>query len=157
MKFQSILKYASTLAIATGLPVGFSAGHAADAPMQSAQITVQIPGINNSGHVEWGEDKRRQLRRAFWLLEHTNHEYNGYKTAALDQVRWAAEKLGMDLHGEGYGEEHERDGYHGEEHSDENLRRAKHILEDVAGETGGHEHEHLRDAIKDIDRALQVH
>jgi hypothetical protein len=97
----------------------------------------------------WEEAKRHKLRHAYWLLEQSDRDYHGHKDKAIKEIKKAAEILGMDLHGEGYGGEKQK-------WSDERLREAKHALQDIVEATGGHEHEHIRTAIKEIDKALEV-
>jgi len=161
MKLRSILNYVSTIAVAAGLPLGFSTAHAAAAPLatdpgqtlQFAQIQIQIPGPASPARIEWGDEKRRKLRHAYWILEHAKGDYHGHRGAAMEHIRKAADILGMELHGDGYAE-----GPHSESQaaSDDRLLMAKHILEDVAGESGGREHEHLHIAIRELDHALEV-
>jgi len=90
------------------------------------------------------------LRHAYWLLEQSDRDYHGHKAKAIEEIKKAGEIIGMDLHGEGYSGEHQK-------WSDERLREARQLLKDVAEKTGGdREHEHLRLAIKELDKALEV-
>ncbi len=98
--------------------------------------------------IDWEEAKRRKLRTAYWLIEHSDREYEGHRKMALKEVKKAGEIIGMDLKGEGYGGEAKWE-------SDKQLREARKLLKEVRLETGGgEEHKHLRTAIKEIDLAL---
>jgi hypothetical protein len=100
--------------------------------------------------VAWEEAKRHKLRHAYWLLEQGDKDYEGHRLLAMREIKKAGEIIGLDLKGDGYGGEHQK-------WSDERLREARKLLVEVRLETGGgHEHEHLREAIKEIDRALEV-
>lgn len=147
MNCHKIANYLSTVALAIGLPMGLSTAHAS--PVSNlplfAQVDIHVPGI----HIEFGEDRRKQLRHAYWLLEQSDRDYHGHRMAAMEEVRKAAHGLGMDLHGEGYGGEKLH-------WSDKHLREARDILDDLARHSGGHERDHLREAVHQLDRALEV-
>ena len=67
----------------------------------------------------------------------------------MKEIKKAGEIIGLDLHGEGYSGEHQK-------WSDDRLREARHLLQDVVEKSGGREHEHIRLAIKELDKALEV-
>jgi hypothetical protein len=113
-----------------------------------AQISVQLPHVE----INFGNDRKKQLRRIYWELENANENYGGHKLRAMEEIRHAAEIMGMDLHGEGYP--------HGEkpmEWSNGKLHEARDQLADLAEHSGGREQEHLREAVHEIDRALDLH
>lgn len=148
MKLRSISNFVSLAASLAVLPFGLAATPAASsaanpdaavAPQQSSPLQ----------RVGWEEKKKHKLRHAYWILEQTDRDYHGHREVALKEIRKAGKIIGMDLKGEGYGGEKQH-------WSDERLREAKSDLKDIVEETGGKEHEHIRAAIKEIDRALDV-
>jgi len=101
-------------------------------------------------HVAWEEAKREKLRHAYVLLEHTNGDYHGHKMEAMHSLKKAAAILGFELNGHQHEGEAQWD-------SDHRVREAKHILEDLADETHGDEQAHLHHAIKELDKAMEIH
>lgn len=147
MKCSTLANYISVLSLAAGLQLGVSSVHAGvlGGAVQFAQVDIHVPGV----HIEWGDDRRKRLRKAFWILQQSDRDYHGHRAAAVDEVRKAAHIIGMDLHGEGYGGEH----FHW---SDEHLREARDILSDLEHDSGGREREHLHTAVHELDRALET-
>jgi hypothetical protein len=113
----------------------------------AVQFTDAVVQPSQFQRVAWEEEKKEKLRHAFWLLENADHDYAGHRIKAIEQIRKAGEIIGMELHGKGYG---------GAEppKSDERLHRARVLLQEVAEESGGKEHEHLHKAIHELDDAL---
>lgn len=66
----------------------------------------------------------------------------------MEEVKKAGHDIGLDLHGENFPAESQRV-------SDERLREAKHLLEDIVDPGHTHEHAHIWRAIQEIDRALR--
>jgi hypothetical protein len=131
------------------LPCGLSSAHA------TSVGTVPLYGDSVAQpsqfqRVDWTEERRTKLRRAFWLIEHANADYNGHRVKAMEHIKKAAEVLGMDLHGNGY--EADRT----QKESDLQMRRARELLHEVGKESGGRELEHIRQAVAEIDHALDV-
>jgi len=140
---------ASLAALAALLPISLASGRATPVPaslnMDGTALQQPIPQ-----RVAWEEAKRHKLRHAYWLLEQSDRDYQGHKAKALAEIKKAGEIIGLDLHGEGYGGEHQK-------WSDARLKEARQLLKDVAQKTGGgEEHGHLRVAIKEINEALEV-
>jgi hypothetical protein len=152
MNVRSISQFAWIAALAAILPVGISNARAASAPVVplSGDSVVQPAQFQR---VEWTEERRIQLRRAFWLLENANSDYAGHRIKAMEHVKKAGEVLGMDLHGEGYKGEHKQGA------SDERLREAKELIKAVLRETDSRTKEYgrLEDAVREINRALEAH
>jgi hypothetical protein len=149
MKTCSLSQYVSVAALAALLPIGVASSRAASSPstLDADGATVQQSHLQP---VSWEEAKRHKLRHAYWLLEQGDRDYNGHRGKAMEEIKKAGEIIGLDLHGNGYGGEHQK-------WSDERLREAKHLLEDIVDKSHEHEHEHIWKAIKEIDRALEVH
>jgi hypothetical protein len=142
MKIQAISKLASIAAAIAVLPFGVSAFAASvdgDAILQPVQLHVDF---------KWDDSNKRKLRKAYWILEQSDRDYHGHKAKAVEEIKKAGDIIGMDLHGEGYGGEKQR-------WSDDRLREARSLLKEIAQDSGGHEHEHLREAIHELDRALE--
>jgi hypothetical protein len=151
MNLRSIPQIVSVAALTAMLPFGISSARAVSAPAAPlASDSVVQPA--QFQRVEWTEEKRIQLRRAFWLLEHSNSDYAGHRVKAMAHVREAGEGLGMDLHGEGYKGEHKQGT------SDERMREAKDLIKEAIRETDSHtkEYTRLQEALREIIQALAV-
>jgi hypothetical protein len=148
MKICWLSQYASIAALAALLPLGIASSHAASTPS-----TLDADGtVLQQAHpqpVAWEEARRHKLRHAYWLLEQGDRDYKGHRAKAMLEIKKAGEIIGMDLHGEGYGGEHQK-------WSDERLREARQLLVDIVDKGHLHEHEHIWKAIKEIDKALEV-
>lgn len=148
MKFYCLRNCIIAAAVSALLPLGAASSRAASSPIiLDANNAVMQQG--QFQQVEWIEAKRHKLRHAFWLLEQADRDYGGHRAKAMEEIKKAGEIIGLDLHGEGYGGEHQK-------WSDERLREAKHLLEDVVEKSGGREHEHIRIAIRELNKALDV-
>jgi len=147
MKNCCLPPYASLAVLAVLLPVGIASSRAASAPSILDADSVVLQQARPQP-VSWEEAKRHKLRRAYWLLEQADRDYHGHRTKAMEEIKKAGEIIGLDLHGEGYGGEHQK-------WSDKRLREAKHLLEDIVDKSHEHEHEHIWKAIKEIDKALK--
>jgi len=150
MKLNSLRNYISAAAVTALLPLGLASSRAASGP---SVLDANGPALQQGQFqpVSWEEAKKHKLRHAYWLLSQSDRDYRGHKTKAMEEIKKAGEIIGMDLHGEGWGGEHQA-------WSDERLHEAKHLVEDVAEKTGGgREHEHLRLAIRELDKSLEVH
>jgi hypothetical protein len=148
MKLLSLPKFVSAAAFLAVLPLGISRAHAISAPASpdsNGAVWQQAP----VERMAWTEEKRHKLRHAFWLLEQADRDYHGHKDAALKEIKKAGDLMGLDLHGEGYGGARQK-------WSDERLREARQALDDIVDKSAGREHKHIRAAIHEIDRALEV-
>jgi hypothetical protein len=149
MKLRSIANFSSVAALAAILPLGISSAHA----VSTATVPVAGDAVVQPSQfqtIEWGEEKREKLRHAYWLLEHADRDYDGHRVKAMEHIKRAGEIIGMDLHGKLYsGGEPPT--------SDMRVHRARALLQEIAEESGGKEHEHLHNAIHELDHALEVH
>jgi hypothetical protein len=148
MKICRISNYVSTAALAAFLPLGIASARAVSSP-SSLEADGTVLQQANPRPVAWEEAQRHKLRRAYWLLEQGDRDYKGHRAKAMEEIKKAGEIIGMDLHGEGYGGEHQK-------WSDERMREARDLLKEVVEATGGREHAHIRAAIKEINRALEI-
>src|SRR5580658_1928846 len=148
MKTYRISQYASMAALAALLPLATATNRAASNPsalsVDGAQLQQAQP---RPVDYVWDEGKRHKLRRAYWLLEFTKDDYGGHKGKAIEEMKKAGHDMGIDLHSESFPAE-------GQRVSDERLREAKHLLEDIVDPGHHREHEHLWHAIQELDRAL---
>jgi hypothetical protein len=148
MKIRSISNYASLAALAALLPLAIASSRAASNPSHLDADGAALQQAQPR-RVDWNDAKRHKLRRAYWLLEQADRDYKGHKGKAMEEIKKAGKIMGLDLHGEGYGGEHQP-------WSDERLREARRALEDIVDKGHEHEHEHIWKAIKEIDKALEV-
>ena len=149
MKPYSITKAISLAAGLAVWPLGLAA---TPAPSTAAATDLQVAPVEPPPlqRVGWEEVKKRKLRHAYWILEQADHNYAGHRAKALEEVRRAGKIIGMDLKGDGYGGKPPH-------WSDSLLVEAKRNLLEIVDDTGGREHKHIREAIKEINRALEVH
>ena len=146
MKTRSIaLQISMGLSLAL-LSFGIANARAAAIPLPNAGYN-EMPRYQEMG---WEHTKVEKLQHAYRLLEHADGDYAGHKALAMKSLKRASEILGVEIHGAPHVEENQWT-------SDRQLREAKHLLEDLAVETGGGEEQaHLHKALKEIDRALAV-
>jgi len=148
MKICWVSHYASIAALAALLPLGIAFSLAASTPSTLDADGAMLQQARPQP-VAWEEAKRHKLRHAYWLLEQGDRDYKGHRAKAMAEIKKAGEIIGLDLHGEGYGGEHQK-------WSDERLREARQLLVDIVDKGHLHEHEHIWKAIKEIDKALEV-
>ncbi|HUD48678.1 MAG TPA: hypothetical protein VMR33_17735 [Candidatus Baltobacteraceae bacterium] len=148
MRLSSVANFASVAALAALLPLAIPSAHAVSAATAPVVGDADVQP-SQFQRVAWGEEKREKLRHAYWLLEHADADYHGHRVKAMEHIKKAADVIGMDLHGHDYATTDQFK-------SDERMRRARALLHEVADESGGREHEHLRDAIHELDHALEV-
>ena len=93
------------------------------------------------------------MHRAYRILAHGDHDYKGHRLAAMNQVKKAADMLGLDLSGDDRDKEVQV-------LSDDKLREAKTLLTHVLGASEVKEQpaiaKHIQGAIKQIDTALAI-
>jgi hypothetical protein len=93
------------------------------------------------------------LRRAYGILAVGNHDYEGHRAKAMQSIDAAANLLGMDLVGDGYGGRPQP-------LSDERLREARGLLERVLRSAAIKDQarvaKRLKEAIDEISIALQI-
>jgi hypothetical protein len=148
MKSKSIANFASVAALVALLPLEISSARAISAPaVMVASDTVVQP--SQFQRVEWNEDRKSKLRRAFWLVEHAKGDYAGHRAKAMAHIKHAGEVLSIDLHGKGYGEGM------GQAESDARLREARDLLKDVERESSGKEQEIITNGVRELNKALR--
>jgi hypothetical protein len=149
MKLRCIAQTVSFAAGLAILPLNLAAIQASSptAPLDLNVSPYQSPALDRVG---WDEAKRKKLRHAYWILEQADHDYAGHRVKAMDEIRRAGKIMDLDLKGDGYGGARPH-------WSEALLREARRNLQDIVEESGGEEHKHIRLAIKEIDRALEVH
>jgi len=140
-------KFATVAVMAAILPLGISNARAVSAPATPVASDAVVQ--QELQRVEWKEEKREKLRHAYWLLEHADGDYAGHRVLAMEHIKKAGEVIGMELHGKDYA-------HTDQVKSDERLRRARTLLHEVAEDSGPKEVEHIRKAVVEIDRSLDV-
>jgi hypothetical protein len=148
MKISCLSKYAYMAALAALFPLGLASSRAVTAP-SSLNADGSVLQQAQFRTIDWEEAKRHKLRHAYWLLEQADSDYHGHRAKAMAEIKKAGEIIGLDLHGEGYGGEHQA-------WSDARLREARQLLIDIVDKSHEHEHEHIWKAIKELDKALEV-
>jgi len=148
MKISRLSNSIPVAVLAALLPLSIATSHAVPAPasLEANGATLQQARTRPMG---WEEAKRHKLRHAYWLLEQADRDYDGHRVKAIEEIRKAGELIGMDLHGEGYGGEKQK-------WSDKRLREARVLLEEIVDKTGEREHVHIRNAIRELNRALEI-
>ncbi len=149
MKLRSISNFASVAALAACLPLGMSSARAVsnDSVPVAGDAVIQPSQFQR---VEWNEERRAQLRRAFWLIEHSDGDYAGHRVKAMEHIKKVGEMLGVDLHGKGYGEGIKQ------AKSDERMHEARDLLKEVVRESDGKEKDILMSAVSEVNHALKV-
>ena len=116
------------------------------------QIVVESPHRARAVRVvtpRYAEADAELLRSAYRTLEKADHDYNGNRKRAMKEIEHAAKEMGMNLKGDGHGGENQGT-------SDEQLGRAKGLLEQAQGNLSGKEGIHVRRAIAHLNTALKI-
>jgi hypothetical protein len=99
------------------------------------------------------EAPRDELAHAYHLLKKADHDYDGHRVKAMDEVKAAAAELGIDLGGE-------LSGHEWQWRSDDQLKEARRLLRDARDKLEAHDRDRVADnvekAIKEINAALDV-
>lgn len=115
---------------------------------------IVIALVLSFGFTARAESARDELTHAYHLLKKADHDYDGHREKAMEQVRSAAADLGLDLGGDL--DDHER-----QWHSDEQMKEARRLLRDARDKLEDHDRNRVADrvdkAINEIDDALKVH
>ena len=125
MNVRSIPNFVSAAALAAVLQMGTSVAHANAAtavPLGNDAVIQQAQPVA----YEWTDEKKMQLRRAYWFLEHANANYEGHKVKAMEHSKKLGDTYSIELHGKGY------EGEHKQSTSDERLHEAKEELQKVS-------------------------
>jgi hypothetical protein len=114
----------------------------------TASTSAQIQTIEFRDSAEAG-----MMHRAYRILASGDHDYHGHRAAAMSQIHKAADLLGVDLTGDDKDREKQV-------LSDDRLREARGLLQNVLGaaevKSQKHISHHIEDAIKEIDIALRT-
>lgn len=86
---------------------------------------------------------------AYAALDRADHDYHGHRVAAMRQIEAAGKSVGVNVHGDGRG--HEKQGV-----SDEQLRAAEGLLQQVKGELKGKALKHVENALNHLHTALRI-
>lgn len=99
------------------------------------------------------EPPRDELAHAYRLLKTANHDYDGHRVKAMEEVKAAASDLGIEVGGELPDREHQWK-------SDDQLKEARRLLRDAKDKLEAHDRdrvaEHVEKAIKEINASLEV-
>jgi hypothetical protein len=99
------------------------------------------------------EPPREELAHAYYHLKFADHDYAGHRVLAMREVEIAGKELGINLGGEGPGEERQWK-------SDRKLEEARRLLHHAREKLEARDRDrvagHVEAAIKEIDIALRV-
>jgi hypothetical protein len=122
--------------------------------LSSRSLYLQILAVGvalSLGARVYAEPPREEIVHAYALLKHANHDYNGHRAKALEQVESAAKALNLKL--EGDATERER-----KWQSDEMLAEARHLLSHARDSFDRHDRDRAANrvdrAISEIDAAI---
>jgi hypothetical protein len=120
-------------------------------------VNTQVPAVSAPQYetVAFKDSQEAgMLHRAYHILATGDHDYHGHRIDAMKQIHKAADLLGVDLTGDD--KDHEKQVL-----SDDRLREAKNLLQNVLGasevKSQKHISHHIEAAIKEINEALKVH
>lgn len=122
--------------------------HAATAP---ATLPTATSGEESQFQYVRRGPEAEKLREAYQIMSWADHDYKGHRAKAMHETEEAGRRFDLDLHGEGRG--------HQRQHvSDAELRHARELLKEVRdmSEHQKRVHEHVDEAIRELDRALEV-
>ncbi|HZM03402.1 MAG TPA: hypothetical protein VFC44_10280 [Candidatus Saccharimonadales bacterium] len=145
---KSFFRPLAVLGLVTAFTVTAQAGAVGEktaVPMgkKRAAIAAAIaPAIPNASSVEL-------LREAYGLLHRADHDYKGHRARAMHQIEEAAKFFGVNLRGQGKGDEKQGT-------SDSQVREAQSALERSIGGLAGKPLHHVREAISQLTIALNV-
>jgi hypothetical protein len=89
------------------------------------------------------------LVQAYATLGRADHDYKGHRIAAMKQIEAAAKLLGVDVHGDGKGHEHQGV-------SDAQLRTAQGLLQQAQPGLSGKPLRHVNKALQQLSIALSI-
>lgn len=143
------------LSLTTIVSVLGGAGLFAATSPQTPNAQAFTPSAGQFEAIRFSDTKEADMmHRAYRILASGDHDYHGHRVGAMNQVRKAADLLGLDLSGDD--KDHEKQAL-----SDDKLREARDLLKQVraASEVKDQKKitDHLDGAIKQIDLALRVH
>jgi hypothetical protein len=122
--------------------------------LSSRSLYLQILAVGvalSFGARVYAEPPRQAVVHAYVLLKHANHDYNGHRTRALEQVEAAAKALDLKLEGDTSDRERKWQ-------SDEMLAEARHLLYHARDSFERHDRDRAANrvdrAISEIDAAI---
>lgn len=138
-------------ALAAALVCGMSL-HANNVPLQ----TLGSPNASQGGFQVMAfrdSAEAKMLRDAYIILSTGDHDYNGHRVDAMQQVRAAADSLGLDVSGDATGGKPQP-------LSDERMREAKNLIVQVRDSAAVKDQakvvKKLNEAIHQINSALGI-
>ena len=121
-----------------------------------ATQTLTGPAVNSGGLQFVGfsdTDQARALHRAYVILAFGDHDYKGHRVNAMQQVKAAADLLGLDLSGDARNSQPQP-------LSDDKMREAKDLIVQVLGAAEVKDQKriikHLNEAVHQINVALGI-
>ena len=149
MKTKLVLIPAAMLAAAVTCVPALRANNVAPQTLQSSGAAAY--GIEMTAFRDSKEAKL--LQEAYVILSTGDHDYNGHRVGAMQQVRAAAELLGVDLAGDASGGKPQH-------LSDDRMRAAKDLIVQVRDSAAVKDQEkvakHLNEAVHQINSALGI-
>jgi hypothetical protein len=101
----------------------------------------------------YAEGPREEIVHAYRHLKHADGDYAGHRIAAMKELKFAGDKLGLDLEGD-------LPGHEGQWESDKKLREARRLLVHARDKLEDKDRDRAADnvqhAIKEIDAALKT-
>ena len=101
----------------------------------------------------FAESPREELAHAYYHLKYADHDYEGHRALAMKEVEIAGHELGINLGGDGPGEEHQ---WKSDRKLDEARRLLRHAREKLEAHDRDRVASNVEKAIKEIDLALRV-
>lgn len=99
------------------------------------------------------EPPREELAHAYYHLKFADHDYKGHRVLAMREVEIAGKELGINLGGDGQGEERQ---WKSDRKLDEARRLLRHAREKLEARDRDRVAAHVETAVKEIDVALKV-
>jgi len=101
----------------------------------------------------YAEPPREELAHAYYHLKYADHDYDGHRVLALREVETAGHELGINLAGDGPGEERQ---WKSDRKLEEARRLLRHAREKLEARDRDRVAGNVERAIKEIDIALKT-
>jgi len=120
-------------------------------PAASAGNGTGVRSSSNSNSSGTGNSSAATglLSQAYAALSGADHEYQGHRIRAMRQIEAAAKELGVNLQGDGQGQEQQAT-------SDQQLHTAQSLLQQALSEMPERAKRHVERAIEQLSVALSV-
>ena len=124
----------------------------------NAKFSIRIPAVLLTLLLALGLATRAQaqanpdaalLDDAYATLAQADHDYNGHRGKAMEQIKLGLKEMGTDISSHGKG--HEPQGT-----SDLQVRAALGLLQQAQGNLSGKPLKHVNDAIEQLNKALDT-